>query len=51
MSLVGAGPGDPGMLTLQAAAELAAADVVISDKDTKQPSFAELPEHFTWEGK
>lgn len=26
-------------------------DVVISDKDTKQPSFAELPEHFTWEGK
>ena len=34
VSLVGAGPGDPGLLTLQAVAELRAADLLIADKLT-----------------
>jgi hypothetical protein len=36
ISLVGAGPGDPGLLTLQAVAELRAADLLITDKLTKE---------------
>ena len=43
--LVGAGPGDPGLLTLRAAAVLASADVLLYDALASDPVIALAPPH------
>ena len=45
--LVGAGPGDPGLLTRRGAELLAAADVVIVDRLVDRRLLEEVPEHAT----
>lgn len=43
VALVGAGPGDPGLLTVRGAELLAAADVVVADRLAPQELIADLP--------
>src|SRR5579872_4840913 len=43
VSLVGAGPGDPGLLTLRAAQALAEADVLLYDALVADPILAHVP--------